>query len=126
MRVYTVLVDPAATENDQNAVLLREGFSWPAALFTVLWAVYHRLWLWVAILLAVGAVLGAGMRWLGLDAVSQAAIQVGYMVLVGFHANDWRRRHLVKRGYILAGVAVGRDLVAAEQRFFDRQTAFLG
>ncbi len=124
MRVYTVLVDPAATDNDQDAVLLREGFSWPAALFTVLWALYHRLWLWAAILLAVGTVLGAGAGWLGLDPVSRAAIQLGYLALVGLHANDWRRRRLAKRGYIFAGVAVGRNLVTAEQRFFDRQTFF--
>ncbi|MEE8274937.1 MAG: DUF2628 domain-containing protein [Alphaproteobacteria bacterium] len=122
MRVYTVLVDPAATATDQNAVLVREGFSWPAALFTVLWALYHRLWLWAAILFAAGAVLGAGAAWLGLDAVSRAAIQLGYMALVGLNAEDWRRRRLVKRGYIFAGVAVGRNLVTAEQRFFDRQS----
>ena len=52
-RLYTVQTDPVSHEDDQGAVFLREGFSWGAALFTVLWAAWRGLWVWAAVLLVV-------------------------------------------------------------------------
>ncbi len=123
MQIYTVQVDPLSSAVDRGAVLVREGFCWPAAVFTVFWALYHRLWGWVLILLVVGGALGWGVTALGLDPISQAAVQAGFMALVGFNANDWRRRRFARRGYVLADVAAGAELATAEQRFFDRQAA---
>ncbi len=120
VRVYTVHVDPTSPADDRGAELLREGFCWPAALLTILWTLYHRLWGMTIVLLAVAAALGAAVAVLGLDPLSQIAVELGYLTLIGSHANDWRRRRLARRGYIELGVATGRNLVAAEQRLFDR------
>ena len=51
LRLYTVQLDPVSHEDDAGAVFLREGFSWGAALFTVLWAAWSGLWVWAAVLL---------------------------------------------------------------------------
>ncbi len=123
MQIYTVQVDPLSSAADRGAVLVREAFCWPAAVFTVFWALYHRLWGWALILLVLGGALGVGVVELGLDPISQAAVQSGFMELGGFNANDWRRRRFARRGYVLADVAAGADLARAEQRFFDRQAA---
>lgn len=120
MRVYTVHVDPVSPAHDRGAVLVREGFCWPAALFTVFWALYHRLWVAAVVLLAAGAALGGGLAWLGLDPASEAVVEIGYMALVGSNANDWRRRGLARRGFVPFGIVAGRDAAGAEQRLFDR------
>lgn len=123
MRIYTVHVDPISAFADQGAVLVREGFCWPAALFTVIWALYHRLWGGALVLVAVTAGFAAATTWWEVDPVGQAAVLAGFLALVGYTANDWRRGGLARRGYVLAGVVAGRDLTAAEQRFFDRELA---
>lgn len=123
MRIYTVHIDPTSADDDQGVVLIREGFSWGAALFTVLWALWRGLWGWAAILLAAAVALDFAAAWLGLGAIGVAAIQITFMLLVGFHGNDWRRARLMRRGYLFAGVVSGRDMSAAERRFFDREAA---
>ncbi len=121
MRIYTVHVDPVSAALDRDAALVPEGFCWQAALFTVFWALYHRLWGWALALAAIGAGLGGAAAWAHPDPAVSAAVQAGYLALVGFHAHDWRRRRLARRGYLLADVVAARDLRGAEQRFFDRQ-----
>ncbi len=125
MRIYTVHVDPVSAAYDRGAVLVREGFCLPAALFTVFWTLYHRLWGWAAILLAIGAGLGAAAAWSGLHPAVQVTLEAGTLALVGFSANDWRRRGLARRGYVLGGVVAASDLAAAEQRFFDRHAGWV-
>ncbi|MEE2980372.1 MAG: DUF2628 domain-containing protein [Pseudomonadota bacterium] len=120
MHVYTVHIDPLSVAPDGDAVLVREGFSWPAALLTVLWALYHGLWDW-ALVLAAAALAVAGFAALtGLDEVGQAVLHLGYMAVVGYLANDWRRWSLGRRGHRLADVVTGADLSAAERRYLDR------
>ena len=122
MRVYTVHIDPLSAADDRGARFLLEGFSWPAALFNIFWAIYHGLWDWALVLLAAGLILGAAVELAGLDPVSAAALQIGFTVLVGLTANDWRRWSLTRRGYRLDGIVSGADLGAAEQRYFSRAT----
>ena len=122
MRVYTVHIDPLSAADDRGAQFLLEGFSWPAALFNIFWAIYHGLWDWALVLLAAGLILGAAVELAGLDPVSAAALQIGFTVLVGLTANDWRRWSLTRRGYRLDGIVSGADLGAAEQRYFSRAT----
>ena len=47
MRIYTFHMVPGATALG-DAVAVKEGFSWLAFLFDILWVLYHRLWLWAA------------------------------------------------------------------------------
>ena len=120
MRIYTVHIDPLSAEDDRGAVLLREGFSWPAAAFSVFWAIYHGLWDWALVLLAAGLGLSAAVAFSGLDALSAGAVELGFAALVGATSNDWRRWALARRGYRLDGIVSGEDLAAAEQRYFSR------
>jgi hypothetical protein len=115
-----VYVDPISSSDDCGAVFVREGFCWPAALFSVIWTLWHRLWAWSLVLVVVGAGFGVAASWWGIGPMIQAVVTVGIAILVGFHANDWRRGSLVRRGYLLAGVVAGDGIAAAEQRFFDR------
>ncbi len=128
MRIYTIHLGPTredgegggAVPAERDLVLVKEGFSWPAYLFTVLWALYHRLWLTAVVLFAAAAGLsGALQAWSPDDAIS-AAVTLGYLLLVGSLANDWRRWGLRRRGYEEAGVVAGVGLDAAEHRVIEK------
>ena len=117
MRIYTV-----HQETGGDMVLVKEGLCWPALLFTVLWALWHRMW-WVALGLAVAAVaLEGAAAAIGLDSVSQSALGLGYSVAVGTVAGDLRRRALERRGFHFVGVVCGADREAAELRALDAPT----
>ena len=119
MRVYTVHLQHRALSPDRNAVVIAEGFCWPAFLVAPIWALANRMWF-----TAVGVVtayvllmLCAGLA--GLDDGTALALIVGAAVIVGFCANDWRRTALEARGWKMAGLAAAADRDAALRRFVD-------
>lgn len=124
MRIYTVHYRPAAADDD--LVLVKEGFCWPAFLFTTLWALWHRLWVVALGLAAVTAVIGVGGALLGLGPVADAALSLGATLLVGFVANDLRRWTLMRRGFSDEGVVVGDGEDSALRRFLAHTPALTG
>jgi len=126
MAVYTVH-EPPRRDDDMLAhtgrfVFVRDGFSWPAFLFTPLWMIRHRLWLALIVYLLVAFALGAATRVLG-DGDWVLAIGLLVALLVGFEASTLRRYGLARRRWNTVGVVVGDDLESAERRFFDAWTA---
>jgi hypothetical protein len=122
-RVYTVHVRAWSTKPDREAVFVREGFSWPAFFFVFIWALWRRLWMIAVLLLGASATVGLIGDFAELDPVTDVIIAVAISLLVGWEANDWYRRDLERRGYVNAGVVTAPNLVEAERRFFDKQTA---
>ena len=119
MRVYTVHMRRQSLDPDRDIALVKEGFCWPAFLFSVFWALWLRLW-WVALgLFALNAVVGAALTLAGADPVSETAISVGLAIMVGFVANDLKRWTLRRRGFREISVVAASDVEAAELRFFD-------
>ena len=118
MRVFTMHTRPWSAAPDQDAVSVKEGFCWPAALVPLLWALWHRLWLPVVAAAAVLAVVPVLAELTNIDPVAIAAIEIAPALLFGFLGNDWRRRVLTARGYVESGVVAGRDRAAAEHRYF--------
>ncbi|MHA1568433.1 MAG: DUF2628 domain-containing protein [Alphaproteobacteria bacterium] len=119
MRVYTVHIQAESALPDGGAVLVKEGFSWPALMFGPIWALGLGLWVAAAALLAAGAVIGAALELSGADFPTRAAIVAGFQVLVGFTANDFRRWSLARRGFADARVVAAPDRLAAERRYFE-------
>lgn len=99
-------------------VLVKEGMSWPAACFTVLWAMWHRLWALGISLVALEVALAVIIDALDPDPVRDAVLIVAFLVLVGSFANDARRRALAARGYGDAGVVLGDSIESAALRYF--------
>jgi type III secretory pathway component EscR len=122
MRIYTVHVRTPATRLDRDIVLVKEGFSWPAFVLSVIWALWMRLWLVALIFLAVEVTWSLLAGWLGLTVVAQVTVSLGLAVMIGFVANDLRRWTLFRRGYAEVGVAAAGDRDAALQRFLDQHT----
>lgn len=123
MRLYTVHLRRHGPDADSDFVLIKEGFCWPAFFLGPLWALWHRLWLAALVLLVANLALsGVGMA-LHLDGLSQGAVSVGFAAIVGFVANDLRRRGLERRHFTLAAVVAAAGREAAERRFLDGEPA---
>ena len=120
-RLYTVHVRAWSAAADREAVFVREGFAWGAFLFSFLWALWHRLWFAALIVVALTLVLALGVDLLRLDEATETLIGLAWAAIVGWEANDWRRRALERRGYVTAAVVAAPNLVEAERRYFARR-----
>ena len=128
MRVYTVHIPaprpgnkPAVTDPVEDAVAVKEGFCWPAALFSVLWALWHRMWGMALALLALLAALGGFGALAGMGGVTGTALGAGVCILIGGFANDVRRWSLGRRGYRERGIILADGAEAAVLRYMARR-----
>ena len=118
MRIYTAHRRDAGLYAEPETVLVKEGFSWPAFFFTALWALWHRMWLTALLILAAEIALGIFGDRLNLSSGAEFAVSLGFLLFVGFGANDWRRRSLRRRGFDEGTPVAAASLDAAEFRFF--------
>ena len=120
MKTYTVHMHNLSGDAEQQAaeaVFVREGFSFWALLFPLIWLIVNRMWL----------VLGGYL--VLVIALESLSLLVGEIVpgvfvatlslIIGFEAGQLRRWTLGRKGYRTIGIAAGRDLAEAERRFFD-------
>ena len=119
-RIFTVHAPPEPWPRIEETVFVKEGFAWPAFLLTAIWAAWHGLWLAAIVFLAGGLAIGFLAAAFGLPEALEYALHGGWLLWIGFSANDWRRRKLARRGYALAGVVAAPDPIEAERRYFSR------
>ena len=119
MRVYTLHHPSGADVLRDDPVLIKEGFNWPAALFTSLWALWAGMWLVALLIFIAAAGLQLGLELAGADRSVQLVAGIGLSAIVGFSANDWRRAKLHRQGYGLQGVVAATDMDSARRRWFD-------
>ena len=120
MRVYTVHENPVYVD-DRRIVLVKEGFCWPAFFFTIVWAVYRRVWLGLGVYIAGLFVMAALEASFASDAGIIYLLNFAFALYVAAEANDWRRRSLVKRGYKEVAVVIAEALEDAERRYFEME-----
>ncbi|MSO64674.1 MAG: DUF2628 domain-containing protein [Alphaproteobacteria bacterium] len=113
MRVYSVHQSPDPLA-DEQIVLVKEGFCWPALLLPLIWPLVRGLWP-----VALGVVLvNVVLVVLALPELITTAIGIAALVLYAAEANDLRRWMLRWRGWREVGVVTGRQRDEAERRFF--------
>ena len=98
MNIYT-----AHLRHDSLPVLVREGWSWGAAVFGPLWLLVKRAWIPAIVLLA--ATLAAAAAAPRLSGV----MAIGFAVLAGFLGQDAVRWSLARRGYTMLEIIAARD-----------------
>ena len=123
MRHYTVHLRRHGLDPDRDLVLVKEGFSWPAFFFSVLWALWHRLWLVAGIFFLIQLAMSLVLAVWTLDPVSASAVSVGAALIFGYAANDLRRWVLGRRGFVETAVVAADGLDGAERRFLDDEPA---
>jgi hypothetical protein len=122
MAIYSVYepsteVPDLAARADRLA-FVKEGFSWPAFFVPALWLIFYRMWVELALLVALFVALqwAFGTEQQGQEILGWASLAIS--ALFAFEASDLRCAALERRGYRLAGVAMGRDRTEAELSFF--------
>jgi hypothetical protein len=109
---------------------VKQGFSWPATLFTWIWAFVQRLWWHGIVFLVVFAFLDAAFQGLqseGLNAMAVVVLllQIAYSVAFGMMGNQWRSKALTQRGFQHVRPIVAQspdaavDIIAREQKGAD-------
>jgi hypothetical protein len=127
MTVFTVH-EPKPRRNESVAaperfVFVRDGFYFWAFLLGPLWMLWHRLWLVLLIYLVLTTAVQVGLWALALSGAVKFAVGFLIALLVGFEAASLRRWTLTRRRWRNVGLVVGRNLEAAERRFFDSWVA---
>lgn len=130
MRSFTVFSRPGG-----DIEVVKQGWSWPAFVFNVLWALWHRMWL-----LAFGAWLGeilgpaflaavfeflsrAGLDVLPLVLAAGLAFGIGVPVAFGSRGNAWRCAHLRSCGFVERGTVVVPSAGTAQSMFLRSEGA---
>ncbi len=118
-KIFTVHEKPYAHEPADRVVLVREGFSYAALAFHVLWLLAHRLWLPAVLYVGFTVMLQVGGHDVGLSPITIIVLQLLLQVLVAANAYDIKRWQLAQLGYREAGVLVADSEMAAEQRYYE-------
>jgi Protein of unknown function (DUF2628) len=116
MRIWTVHQRPALAGKPVRTVMVREGFSWLAALFPLFWFLAKRLWLVAALYFALATILG-----FVLPAALSPWVFVALQILVGFEARNLQRWSLERQGFRLMGVVQARNEEGAVLNLADRR-----
>lgn len=119
MRLYSVFLRKHGIEPEQDLVLVKEGFSWPACLFTFAWALWYRMW-WPAVgLFSFVVLVGLAASQLSQAEAIESLISVSCAVIIGLLGNDLRRWWLERRDFSEVAIVSGRNEEEAMRRFLD-------
>lgn len=117
MNIYTIHIKENDPNQLENAIFIKEGFSWMGSVLHVFWTLYHKLWLVSFILFAIEAIL-AFLQIKGyLSEGVTEALKIGLLLLIGAHFNDLYRANLARKGYVLYGVVSGKNEDDAQYKF---------
>jgi len=118
MRFYTIHERPAQKAGgDAEVLAIASGFYWFAAIAPLLWLLWRRLWLGLALYLLFSVALGVAFA-LG-DIAEPAATAIGLAVslLIGCGAADYWRWTLERKGWRLVAVLRADAAVDAEDLY---------
>jgi hypothetical protein len=116
MRIWTVHQRPAMADKPAWTVMVREGFSWLAALFPLFWFLAKRLWLVAALYFSLATFMGFVLP----SSISPWAM-MALQILTGFEARNLHRWSLERQGFRLMGVVQGRNEDGAVLNLADRR-----
>lgn len=125
MQTFTVHL-PDASRRDaatlEKAEFVPDGFSYTAFAYGELWLLFQRLWVALALYLAVLALLLAAGVFLNLGAGMLLAVLALMHLFLGLEGNQIRRLSLERSGWPAVEVVTARTLAEAEGKFFAEAT----
>jgi hypothetical protein len=101
-----------------DVVFLREGFSWWALLFPLLWLVIKGMWIVLIIALAAQFLIWAIAEALGFGEAMRLIFSLAINLILGFQGNELLRWTYERRGFGEVALLEAHDIEAAEYRFF--------
>lgn len=113
MNIYAIYIKPEQKNN--NFIVVEESFSWTAALLSVFWALYYKMWLPIAITILLN-IIAAAINIQELTLILKLII----MLVFGFFAADIRENYLKRNNYKLEDIVVANSKIEAELKFLKR------
>ena len=99
---------------------VKDGFSWPAFVFSGLWLLYKRMWIVFIIAAALQLLFGIAADAIAAPWWFKAAAGLLLSFILGLEGNALYRWTLARAGYEEEGIAAGDRVEDAEIRFFMR------
>ncbi|TPI18506.1 MULTISPECIES: DUF2628 domain-containing protein [unclassified Mesorhizobium] len=115
MAIYVVMQPPAGGNKAEDAIFVRDSFTWLGFLAAPLWLAWHRLWIEAALTFIVMALLSVLGERLGLEGAG-SMLSLLVSLYVGFEGRGLRIAALRRRGWREWGVVEAGDLGDAETR----------
>ena len=117
MATYLVLSAKSGPDKDPDAIFVRDGFSLTAAVFPLLWLLWHRMWVWALflVLVLIGTSFGAGSS---IGDLLAACFMFASGLYFGFEGRQLYVASLIKRGFSVRSVLDAPDLETAETAYF--------
>lgn len=115
MKLYNALVKKNSSGKIEDFILLREGFSFSAFIFSGLWFLYHKMWREFLLLILINC----AFVFLGkfLSNFDHILLEAAFAFMIALNANSWRCEHLKTKNYEFAGVIFAQNLSDAKIRF---------
>lgn len=118
MKIFAVYAPPAGSDAAEKTVLVKEGFSFLAFLFPLVWLAVYRAWRGLFIYLGVSIALGVFSYAVGLRPAGEIAPALVLSLYFGFEGAAYRQAALLRRGFHHAGSVLAASEIEAERRFF--------
>ena len=122
MKSFYVLSAPAAVDPDRDTLFVRDGFSWLAFLFPLVWLLYRRLWLITAI-----AIVLYGIAIYLAETYRLDALPVAFSFVLGLwtalEGGEARVRKYERLGWTVERVLSAARLADAEEIYFAEKAA---
>ncbi len=112
MKPYSALVKKNRKGEVEDLVLLKEGFSWQAFIFSGLWFLYHKMWKEIIALILINAALILFTKVFSNS--DKILLEIAFIFIIALNANYWLCDHLKKKKYEFVGIAFGDDVLSAK------------
>ncbi len=123
MKLYNALIKKNQTGKIEDIILLQEGFSIMAFLFSAFWFLYHKMRKEFFVLLAVNIVFVCFAKFNFLSGFDEFCLKMSLFFIIALNANYWLVDDLKKRGYEFVGLVFGSDSANAKMRFVENLKA---
>ncbi|MBZ9862648.1 DUF2628 domain-containing protein [Mesorhizobium sp. CA12] len=114
MAIYVVMAPPAGNKAE-DAIFVRDSFTWLGFLVAPLWLAWRRMWIEAALTFIVMAILSVVGERLGLEGAG-SLLSLLVSLYVGFEGQGLRIASLRRRGWREWGVIEAGNLADAETR----------
>lgn len=112
MKIYNVFIKEDKSGKIEDVVVLKDGFSLVAFIFTPLWFAYYKMWREFFVVLFF--VFSLQILFAKVAMFYGVILQIIMVILIAFNANYWLGEHLQKRKkYKFIGAVFGKNKAQA-------------
>ena len=117
MKLFSIYIKKSPHQPIDDLVAIKNGFSFFAFLFNILWFLQHKMWRESLALVLFNIIFGliTQKNWLG--GVDIITIEFVLIIMLGLNANYWYEQSLLRKNYQFSGCVYGKNDDEAKLRF---------